>query len=431
MMKELFEISYDNLTITRRGENINNKSISLNITGDWSPKLGNISDILIEKKEKYYGDLLPYFKNSDLNILNLETVIDTQKRFFLKGAIKLIDKPEILNSLKKIHTHLVCMANNHIMDNGKKGLEETIQHLEKNDINYVGAGSTEEEIYKPFLYEKNEKKIAIINTAEGEEANEKYNNHCGASDIESYKIIDQIRKTKQKGYFVILIAHAGVEFIPTPPPHIQELFRMFVDEGADLVVSHHSHVPQGFEIYKNVPIFYSLGNFSMWKKGWRKNCYHSFFLNVEIVKNKLYKIELIPFEIKKDSLSLISKYKYSFKIIELNKLLLDVNEIWNEYIYSVNLKGSYIKEFLSIWYNYNKHKYSQINYHTTLSKRYIHLDSMRLNVNSKKKYKDILVKWQIIYTKSFLLGLINVFNPLFKVLVVIRARLGKLKRRFY
>ena len=105
---------------------------------------------------------------------------------------------------------------------------------------------------------------------------EKYNNNIGASFIESYKVIDQIRFYKSKGYLVILISHAGVEFIPTPPPYIKEIYKNFVNEGADLVVGHHPHVPQGFEIYKNAAIFYSIGNFTVWRRNLRKNCYHSF-----------------------------------------------------------------------------------------------------------------------------------------------------------
>jgi poly-gamma-glutamate capsule biosynthesis protein CapA/YwtB (metallophosphatase superfamily) len=424
------KVNLENLQITN--EKLSKKSfdsININITGDWAPNFGNISDICIEKQEKYYGDLTPYFKNSDLNIVNLETVIDTEVREFLKGAVSIIDKPEVLSSLKSIDTHLVCMANNHIMDNGKDGLVETIKYIEQNSIDYIGAGLNKEEIYKPFLYEKDNQKIAVINTAEGEEANEKYNGHIGASDIESYKIIDQIRESKQNGYFVIIIAHAGVEFIPTPPPHIQKLYRIFVEEGVDLVIGHHPHVPQGFEIYKDVPIFYSLGNFVMWKQHWRKNCYHSYFLNIEIVDNKLSYINLVPFEIKKDSLSLISKMDYSFKIKELNELLSKSNEIWKEYLFSTNLKDSYISEFFSIFYNYDKHKYNQINYHTTLSKKYIHLESMKCKLKSNPEFKNILDRWQIKYKKNKLSKIKNILNPIYNILSHTRKVLGQLKRK--
>jgi hypothetical protein len=157
------KVNIENLQITN--EKLSKKSfdsININITGDWAPNFGNISDICIEKQEKYYGDLTPYFKNSDLNIVNLETVIDTEVREFLKGAVSIIDKPEVLSSLKSIDTHLVCMANNHIMDNGKDGLVETIKYIEQNSIDYIGAGLNKEEIYKPFLYEKdNQKKVKL------------------------------------------------------------------------------------------------------------------------------------------------------------------------------------------------------------------------------------------------------------------------------
>ncbi|RYA23171.1 hypothetical protein CRU96_09330 [Malaciobacter halophilus] len=424
------KIDLDNLQIINEDiSQSDSESTTINITGDWAPDLGSISDILIEKQESYYGKIVKFFHSGNLNIVNLETVIDTQKRDFEKGAVRLIDKPEVLASLKSINTHLACLANNHIMDNGADGLDQTIKYLEEYKIDYIGAGLSKEDIYKPYLFEKNGQKLAVINTAEGEEANEKYNGHIGASDIESYKIIDKIREYKKQGYFTILIAHAGVEFIPTPPPHIQELYHTFVDEGADLVVGHHPHVPQGFEICKDAPIFYSLGNFAMWKKHWRENCYHSYFLNIEIMNNQLSCINIVPFEIKKDSLSLISKEDYIIKIKELNELLLQNNEIWKEYLYSVNLRDSYISEFFSIFYNYNKHKYNQINYHTTLSKKYIHLDSMKGEYKSNLEFKNILDKWQIKYNKNKLSGLKNILNPIHKILSNTRKLLGKIKRK--
>ena len=73
------------------------------------------------------------------------------------------------------------------MDNGNDGLKKTINNLKKYKINHIGADFSQRKIYRPFLFKKNNQKIAIINTSEGEEANEKYNNHIGASNIDSYK----------------------------------------------------------------------------------------------------------------------------------------------------------------------------------------------------------------------------------------------------
>ena len=415
----MFKIDLKNLKIKNTIKTKKKDSLFLNITSDWSPVLDEISEIMILKKESYYGDLLKYFKRGNLNITNLETVIDNRNRTFTKNAPRYINKPEVLTSLKSINTNLVCLANNHIFDNGNLGLKKTINFLKKYKINYVGADFSQKKIYKPFLFCKNKQKVAVINTAEGEEANEKYNNHIGASDIESYKVIDQIRNLKRKGYLVILIAHAGVEYMPAPPPYIKEIYRNFADEGADIIIGHHPHVSQGFEIY-NIPIFYSLGNFTMWKQNLRKNCYQSFFLNIEIKNNIIFNINLIPFKIKKHGLSLISKSKYVKKIKELNKFLSKNNNIWQEYVYRKNSKRFYFFESFSFFYNFKEYKFRQINKHTNLSKKYLDLESFKNEFNGMSKYKYILDRWEIDRENSFLILFKNILYPFYSFLIYIK-----------
>ena len=427
----MLKIDLKNLTIRNKKISKKKDFLVINITGDWSPILEEISNFIILKKEKYYGDLVKYFKKGNLNITNLETVIDTKKRMFVKNAPRYINKPEVLASLKSINTQLVCLANNHIMDNGNVGLKNTIKNLKKYKINHIGADFSQKKIYKPFLFNKNNQKIAVINTSEGEEANEKYNNHIGASDIESYKVIDQIRNYKRKGYLVILIAHAGIEYIPVPPPYIKDIFKNFAAEGADLVIGHHPHVSQGFEIYKDVPIFYSLGNFTMWKKNLRKNCYHSFFLNIEVQNNQLSNINLVPFHIKKNGLSLISKKYFSKNIIELNNFLPKSKMIWQAYLHRSNSIGSHFLEQLTFFYNYGKYKYKQLNKYTNLSKKYSDLDYLKNEFDNSSNYRYILERWQIKNNRNFLSLFKNIFYPLYIILLIIKKILIILKRGFF
>ena len=427
----MLEIDYKNLII--RNKNIKKKKefVVVNITSDWSPILDDVSNLMIERKEKYYGNLLRYFKKGDLNITNLETVIDTKKITFSKNALRFINKPKVLSSLKSIDTHLVCLANNHIMDNGNIGLKNTIKNLKRYKISHVGAEFSQEQIYKPFIYKKHNQKIAVINTSEGEEANEKYNNHIGASDIESYRVIDQIRSYKSKGYLVILIAHAGVEYIPAPPPYIKDIYKNFVEEGVDLVIGHHPHVLQGFEIYKNIPIFYSLGNFTMWKQNLRKNCYHSYFLNIEIQNNAILNINLVPFQINKNGLNLIPKNDFVKKIIELNSFLPKSKKIWKEFVYRKNFKGSGYLDCFSFFYNFNKYRYKQLNKYTNLSKKYLDLDYFKNEFQSRANYKYILNRWQIDYDGNFLSLFKNIFYPLYKFILIQKKMLIILKKIFF
>ena len=58
-----------------------------------------------------------------------------------------------------------------------------------------------------------------------------------------------------------MIVHGGHEHFQLPSTRMQETYRFFVDAGADAIVNHHQHCYSGFEIYKEKPIFYGLGNF--------------------------------------------------------------------------------------------------------------------------------------------------------------------------
>ena len=55
--------------------------------------------------------------------------------------------------------------------------------------------------------------------------------------------------------------HAGVEYMSIPLPEWREIYKEYIDLGADAIVASHPHVPQGVEVYNGTPIFYSLGNF--------------------------------------------------------------------------------------------------------------------------------------------------------------------------
>jgi poly-gamma-glutamate synthesis protein (capsule biosynthesis protein) len=61
--------------------------------------------------------------------------------------------------------------------------------------------------------------------------------------------------------FVVVVLHGGHEHYNLPSPRMKAQFRFMVDAGADAVVGHHTHIISGYEVYKNKPIFYSLGNF--------------------------------------------------------------------------------------------------------------------------------------------------------------------------
>ena len=79
------------------------------------------------------------------------------------------------------------------------------------------------------------------------------------SDLdEIQKSINEIKKTCR---WCIVVAHAGEEFTPLPSPYTRERYHLYLEMGADVVVSHHPHVPMNYETVGDKVIFYSLGNF--------------------------------------------------------------------------------------------------------------------------------------------------------------------------
>jgi poly-gamma-glutamate synthesis protein (capsule biosynthesis protein) len=67
-----------------------------------------------------------------------------------------------------------------------------------------------------------------------------------------------------------------------------------IDAGADAIIGHHPHVVQGMEIYKQRPIFYSLGNF-IFDQYFSAETQEGLGLGLNFADNKL-KVEFYPFK---------------------------------------------------------------------------------------------------------------------------------------
>ena len=72
---------------------------------------------------------------------------------------------------------------------------------------------------------------------------------------------DEIARLREAGcQYVVYACHCGKEYSTGHNELQEKMARAAVDAGADLVIGHHPHVPQGIEAYRGGLIFYSLGN---------------------------------------------------------------------------------------------------------------------------------------------------------------------------
>jgi poly-gamma-glutamate capsule biosynthesis protein CapA/YwtB (metallophosphatase superfamily) len=142
---------------------------------------------------------------------------------------------------------LVNLGNNHTLNQGQQGLEDTEKYLANAGVGFFGDPKNQDFRFK--IYDVSKLKVAFVNFDQFMPEAEKQT----LSDIGNVKA--------QGADVVILYTHWGTEFVAEPSQKIKNLAHGFVDVGADLIIGSHPHVVQTEEIYKNKTIYYSLGNF--------------------------------------------------------------------------------------------------------------------------------------------------------------------------
>ena len=234
--------------------------------------LSAIGDVTLGQDERfsYEGSFDQYYKlkgpeyffsgvkkilcEDDLTIANLEGTLTeaTEKpdkssqgnqAFFFKG------NPYYTEILKEGSIETVNLANNHSLDFLNKGFTDTLSTLDHAGITSFGDD-------KITIYEKKGVKIGLIGVNPLGPLEEGVNIENLMSELKV-----NIQSLKERTSLIVVNFHWGTENKYTPTQEQRKLGHFAVDQGADLVLGHHPHVIQPFEMYKGKSIVYSLGNF--------------------------------------------------------------------------------------------------------------------------------------------------------------------------
>lgn len=204
--------------------------------------------------------LVEYLRDSDYTVVNVEGCMGSGKSSASKPLVH-ANPPECVDFLKKINGNIWALANNHIMDCGREGLESTLQIAGENGVQTVGAGLDMAQAAKPIIIENDGADIGIIaltqeETPQATETSE----GCVWWDNDK-KVAQMIAEVKAKCRWCVVIAHSGPEFCQLMPPSVRKQYKKYLKFGADIVVAHHPHVVENYEVIGDKVIFYSLGNF--------------------------------------------------------------------------------------------------------------------------------------------------------------------------
>jgi len=191
---------------------------------------------------------------------------------------------------------IVSTANNHAFDYGLKGLRETISFLRRDSIRFVGTLLNAGEEFAPVIIERNGIKFGIL--AYTQTVNIRGTWKGLISLFDSARAWHEIHALKSQVDFVIASYHGGDEYKDVPGVSAERDMKLLADFGADIVIGHHPHVPNGIELYHECWIFHSLGNavFNQPQRFWTQRSFAALLkFNKRNGLKIISSIELIPF----------------------------------------------------------------------------------------------------------------------------------------
>ena len=216
-------------------------------------------------------DVKPIFSDADIVFGNLECSVTDFNNNKDKSLFFCADS-KIVKSLAHNHFNVLSVANNHIMEHGTHAFFNTVQHLKSYKITPVGIKGVIDTLNIQGS------KVTILSYSMIED---KFDGPCYNFVTSEDDIIEDIQKIRSTSDVVIVSLHWGKEYIPYPSPSQVAIGRFLIDSGADIIFGSHPHVTQSFEIYKNRPIFFSLGNF-IFDDVYIKTTKHSYFVEIII-----------------------------------------------------------------------------------------------------------------------------------------------------
>ena len=210
------------------------------------------------------SEVYSFLKDTDHLIINVEgPLLDKKQEGNAEGTKALIHSmdPEAAVFFEKLGADVWNICNNHIMDAGPEGMADTLREADRCKVQTLGAGMNIDEAARPVIFPE-AGGIGLVGVGYQRACRKALEDTPGClswSDME--RIAQVIKEIKKQCRWCIVVAHGGEEFTALPSPYTRQRYIDYLDMGADIVVSHHPHVPMNYETVGDKVIFYSLGNF--------------------------------------------------------------------------------------------------------------------------------------------------------------------------
>ena len=241
----------------------------------------------------------PYIELADFASVNMETQLSNEALTNrVPKSVTFYSPAELAELLQWAGFDYVALGNNHLYDYRDAGVLSTLKALQATELAYSGAGVTEEEARKPASVDidgRNHRFLSYVGWPGTFKPSQVAEASKGGAALGNTAVIAEDLAELPADSVSVLQFHAGLEYAEKPALSERTTLRQAITDGADIAIGHHPHVLQGFEIYRDQLIAFSLGNFLF-------DQYHyttqlGMLLYVWMDGDKLHRAEAVPLHI--------------------------------------------------------------------------------------------------------------------------------------
>jgi hypothetical protein len=208
----------------------------------------------------------PILSSADLSMVNLETAI-TDRGTPVPKTYHFRSPAASFTALRSAGVDVVNMANNHALDYGPVGLQDTLDAISSSHFPVVGIGHDAAEAYRPYRTVIKGQRIAIFGALDRVEP--ALIPGWGATDTrpglalatERERLLGAIRTVRPEVDTLIVFLHWGTEQTSCASPEQVDLADAVRGAGADMVIGSHAHRVFGAGRIGPTFVAFGLGNF--------------------------------------------------------------------------------------------------------------------------------------------------------------------------
>jgi len=242
-----------------------------------------------------FHDLLEEFERADLVIANLECPLIERPTPILKTGPVFGEPSACIRGIQQAGIDVLGLANNHILDHGPAGLQNTLACCAQAGVATVGAGENLAAARRILVREAGGLRVGILAVAE-HEFSIATKTDWGANPLDPIEMVRSVTRQRAEFDYLVVLVHGGDEF-HVPSPRLKDTCHFLVELGAQAVVVQHSHCLGGYETYQGAHIVYGQGALVMDEAIYRDrpSFHEGFLVKLQIERGSGSRMEIIPF----------------------------------------------------------------------------------------------------------------------------------------